>query len=297
MYRDPLLLELAKLIDSYDIKHKCPPEDKITDLKNRIEAKWNVSLIITGYAQPNVNGVEIVESFKPDLPLSPIKVKEIDLKGKEVIKEAEVFLIYNRVKGFPLSSFPVLSSEMLISTQAPILTIQVDLDCITLNDSAFMRKAMWEIIKRNLMERRNAKRPVAKRSKGIILNDHAELDFVYTSKDDIFKNYLRWYDMHIREKLSFRLIALYEKTKPEQQSFLLECIKTQKSRYGISIKGEDKIEKGIRLIYKAIHRANYSRNAVTPTLEVYDCPKHGNQCPVSCTYYKEWLARFNRLTP
>lgn len=119
-------------------------------------------------------------------------------------------------------------------------------------------------------------------------------------REATFNNYLRWYDIHTTEKLSFRLIANIEKNRknnPQCAEEILEKLKSNKIRWGISIKGEDAVEKGVKIIYKAIHRTDYSQKKIEPLIENYNCPKHKSGCPTSCKYYKNWLGRFNRLMP
>jgi hypothetical protein len=60
---------------------------------------------------------------------------------------------------------------------------------------------------------------------------------------------------------------------------------------GESIKGEDSIEKGVKLIYKAIHRKVYPK----PKKQgLFICPKHGQDCPKDCKHLKNWMKVFNK---
>jgi len=155
--------------------------------------------------------------------------------------------------------------------------------------------SIWKIIEERLEEK---PKPRMGREPS---DEYPELAFLYSLSERIFKNYLEWYDIHIQERLSFKLIARYDqvkKTNPQGAHEQLEKFKAKKVVWGKPIRGEDKIEKGIKLIYSAIHRAAYSRKAIAsnePIIEQYNCSTHGVSCPISCKNYKEWLGKFNRL--
>jgi hypothetical protein len=114
------------------------------------------------------------------------------------------------------------------------------------------------------------------------------LKFLYSLQEETFYKYIRWYDLHIYEMLSFRMIAYIEKYKnyPEFQ-MNLKKVRTP-------VKGEDHVEKGVKLIYEAIHRKTYRQKARSFE-EVYACPEHhNNQCPANCEHLKKWEVIFNR---
>jgi hypothetical protein len=111
-----------------------------------------------------------------------------------------------------------------------------------------------------------------------------------------FHNYLKWYDIRMKEKFSYRLIAHLDRQKKPGE--LLEKLRAKKIKWGISIKGEDKIEKGFKLIYEAIHRRKYNPRTDGDAHEEYKCSTHTEtECPVSCKYFKDWEKRFNSLNP
>jgi hypothetical protein len=139
-----------------------------------------------------------------------------------------------------------------------------------------------------------------KERKKEIPREPKELNFLYHCHQDKFDNYVRWYDLHTQEKLGFRPIAAWDntqKTNPKRAEQVLQQLINCKAKCYGHIKGEDKVEKGIKLIYKAIHRDNYSAKAIEPVMKEYNCPHHGINCLTSCTYYQKWFGRFNRLNP
>ena len=111
---------------------------------------------------------------------------------------------------------------------------------------------------------------------------------------------MRWYDLHTQEKLGFRAIAAWQNTQetnPKRATQVMEQLIQHKAKCHGSIQSEDRIEKGVKTIYKAIHRVKYSRKDMEPIIEEYNCPHHGTGCPSSCTYYQKWLGRFDRFKP
>lgn len=171
------------------------------------------------------------------------------------------------------------------------IPLVINIDRINKNDAKKVKRLLWKIIESNL-QKGKTKKP---------LGEYPECAFLYhIRKEDTFQRYLKWYDLHTKEKLGFRLIAFIDntsKTDPQRASKLLEKLKSEKYRCGEPKEGEDKIEKGVKLIYKAIHRDNYSRKTIEPLFEEYNCSTHGKNCPASCRYYKGWVGRFNRLMP
>ena len=195
----------------------------------------------------------------------------------------------------PFNKKPILAdiNEFVTPGYAPEIFLPILIRTSRLNnsDAKKIKRLIWDIIKANL-QKGATKKPY---------DEYAELSFLYSlRKEDTFQKYLRWYDIHTQEKLSFRLIALIDniyKTNPSQASEALEKFKSKKVQCGNPIKGEDKVEKGIKSIYKAIHRTDYSKKKIEPLIEKYNCPQQQNRCPSTCDYSKKWIARFNRLNP
>lgn len=171
------------------------------------------------------------------------------------------------------------------------LPILIDISRLNQSDSRWVRKQLWDIIKRQLIKS-GSKKPH---------DEYPECSFLYSLRNErTFQNYLHWYDVHTKHKIGFRLIALYERHKQANEDKgqrFLEAIKTKQFKVGRLEKGEDKVEKGVKLIYKAIHRKPYPKRDTKSTMEQYKCPAHGDQCPVSCAHLKDFMSKFNKSMP
>jgi hypothetical protein len=60
---------------------------------------------------------------------------------------------------------------------------------------------------------------------------------------------------------------------------------------GPPIKGEDNVEKGVKLVYRAVHRKAYPSKKKS---QLYSCPRHGDACTKDCAYYKDYMKSFNK---
>jgi hypothetical protein len=162
------------------------------------------------------------------------------------------------------------------------------------HDIEKMKREFGDILKAHIAHRKEKGQPACAEK------EPEEIRFLYYLKEETFTKYLRWYDLHTKEHLSFRLMAHIENMRskhPLTASGVLEKVKnTEKVRWGSPVKGEDNIGKGVQLIWKAIHRTE-DRSSQEPLIEEYNCPSHGNDCDASCSYFKEWTIRFNRLFP
>jgi hypothetical protein len=298
--RDPLGKKLIEEFKKLPLPHDDWPEE-IQNLNYELLNKWNVHIrstrdqkyryALAGWPYDERVDPEgkypLVIGFR-DRILEPIRFHHYDTSLKN-------FAYETRMKEYPSKA------ELIISKHGvelfPIdekLLIEIDLNLIDLNDARYVKKDIWEYIERCIKKRKQE----GKRT--IIFHEPAELLPLYHIREATFNNYLRWYDIHTTERFTFRLIALIEKIRknnPQRAEEILEKLKSKKIRWGNSIKGEDAVEKGIKLIYKAIHRTDYSQKKIEPLIEEYICPKHESDCPVSCTYHKTWLGRFNRLMP
>lgn len=158
------------------------------------------------------------------------------------------------------------------------LFLEFDLGLLnkTTNTEKFVKEYVWLYIKKHLGE--------------ALPKD--EVSLLYNCRKNTFDNHLKWYDLHCNKNLGFRVIALIEQGK-----LTLDKIKNNTVKWGKPVKGEDKIEKGIKFIYKAIRGSNYSQKKIKSIIESYNCPTHKNNCPASCKYYKNWFDDFNRKMP
>jgi hypothetical protein len=81
----------------------------------------------------------------------------------------------------------------------------------------------------------------------------AALAFLPSVSDANFDRYVRWYDLCVTHGFSFRQVAAYEApTKEGARSG-----RPSRRRIGYAIRGEDTVEKAVKLIYRAIHRKAY----------------------------------------
>jgi hypothetical protein len=285
MGRDPLVKDLLDKLASYNPRKDKPSKKEIDELKQDIEKKWNVGVVITGAAQPHIYGLDITK--ESNFPLAPVKIRFPD---KE--ETMEPLLIFNRTQGYIVESLPLYPFKYFtpIEPSGGAINVEINLNLIDQNDAKAVKDAVWEIVKKQLKGRKKE-----------IPREPKELKFLYHCHQDKFDNYVRWYDLHIQEKLGFRSIAAWDntqKTNPKRAEQVLEQLIHHKAQCHGHIPGEDKIEKGVKKIYRAINRKNYSRKAIEPLFEKYNCPHHprGN-CSPSCTYYQDWFDRFNRLNP
>jgi len=159
------------------------------------------------------------------------------------------------------------------------------------NTEKLIKDATWRIIKRALEERKKT------------FTEPEELTFIYRCRSEsTFNKYLRWYDIHTTEKFGFRLIAYLEnqyKQDPIKRNDLLDRVKKmpKSPKIGASVRGEDKVEKGIKLIYQAIHRKPYSKKSIEFVTDEYNCLQHGNDCPATCAYLKDFYNKIKRNYP
>jgi len=117
-------------------------------------------------------------------------------------------------------------------------------------------------------------------------------------KEEVFQKYLWWYDIHQNEKFSFRIIAYIDKARKQGKRNIDEVIerfRNGKTKWGTPVRGEDAVEKGIKLIHKAIQGMDYSVKNTEPIIDRYECPDHGNCCPKTCKYFIDWKLKFNYL--
>jgi len=181
------------------------------------------------------------------------------------------------------------------------LPIFINLSVIDNGDISLIRRIVGEIVKKRLKEFRNRtdKKPFPFRRGSTAVFHDKDLMFLYHMKERTFEQYLRWYDIHSTEKLTFRSMAVIDrehKQNPSNAAQLLEHFRHTRIKWGQPQKGEDNIEKGVKLLYQVIRREPYNQRTVTPIIQNYQCPDHGNGCTPSCNYYQNWLGRFNRLS-
>lgn len=190
--------------------------------------------------------------------------------------------------------------------------IIVDIGGLTEKSKDKVTEEIWNIIKPKIKEKRTNAEGQWKSIPAV--RDPKELGFITTMEEDIFEKYLKWYDLHMcrdnqtPKGLPFRTIAFFEFVEREHPDKFEETkrripertksIKTKsgkekeiKGYIGQPVKGEDIVEKGVKLIYRAIHRKAYPSKK---RQELYNCPQHRNVCPHNCPYLKKWMYDFNK---
>lgn len=286
MLRDPLVLEyLEKSKQHMESNSELKEGSRVLDLpedlrglRAKVFKKWN-SRLLEGLASTD-------SDFSVQKIIPPISELA---RGKQEMS-------------FP--NFPEQPQQASVFFENPG-HLYIDIDCSVLDkkDAKYVKNAIWELVTSHLESRlpTSAKgRETGKRKPASPSGDPPELAAIYHMREDVFRKYLKWYDIHKKERLTFRLMAVVENIRKENASEAERCLNTfihKKVRWGSPVKGEDRIEKAVQQIYSAIHRTPYTQQAIEPAIDRYNCPEHGNECPTSCTYYKEWLGRFNRLNP
>ena len=269
MARDPLVIDAIRKFNEYTSKTPAPdgvyePPKELSVPLREITEKWGLRLI----------------EFQPCNDFSFQRVTPTVLVREHLPARTYIgreFIINN-----------------LFHKQDDHFYLDIDLSIINARkDKSKVLKETWNIISKK----------VKKRDKGIRKKgwsppypkgDDPALAFIYHTSDKKFSDYLRWYDLRMDKKLSYRLLALIEKY-PGKASEIFEQLKNKKVKWGIPIKGEDKIEKGIKQIYEAIHRKKFALQSVPTQIEEHSCSVHNNDCPASCINLKQWMKRFNEI--
>lgn len=312
--RDPLAIELDELargvrnnLTSRQLHKRFPhydfieiQEQKLTGiLEKEVTIKWNISPYPTGKRDSN-----IPFSWLGIYPASPNVYDLRNYINEILLPKVKTELTYNIEQQEHLKKHGwiyiagVGGYEKDKTNSIPIprggIPIWISPHGLSNNSRKEITKQVWDIVSETIKKQ---KLQTLKKWHTIPqINEPTELGFIYHTGEHTFNNYLRWYDIHTQEKLSFRILAHYEKQKNKDN--FLETVRCKKIKWGISVKGEDKIEKGIKLVYEAIHRKPYKQKNIEPISEEYKCPSHADkECPDSCKYLKEWADRFNRLNP
>jgi hypothetical protein len=169
------------------------------------------------------------------------------------------------------------------------LPIIVNTSRLNKSDAKTIKKQIWSVIEANL-QKEAKKKP---------WEENKECSFLYSIRQEkTFQNYLRWYDIHTQEKISFRLIAKIEEMRSENignAERFLEKVRNMRMKVGHPIRGEDRIARGVKLIWSAIHREPYTSAKVEPVIEEWNCPEHGKNYSKKCEHCKGLMDRFNRI--
>ena len=220
--------------------------------------------------------------------------------------ELKPLIVNNKFRAEPIVGF-LFPCESVIPASPNLLTVQINLDVINQNDADFVKKNVWGITKKYLNRKRNKQK--------LPSGEIGELTKLYSIiKEDTFNKYLRWYDYHLQHRIGFRLIAFIEnqirgdsdKAKSLIEKIIKKPKKPQVGNYNprtkkVEVLGEDKIEKAVKLIYKAIYREDYSKKKIEPFIELdnRNCPIHRNidSCPLNCQHLQDWYNKANKILP
>lgn len=295
--RDPLAIEAVKEADKLPL-----PIDEYTpkmqDLYAELEKKWNVWLHFTRDQKYRFElaGWKYDNMIDPD-GIRPLVMRMEDKTEDQAWIRRDVEPIwFHRIDASNVKEYQIDSLiNCVVGDRFPSddkLFIMIDLNLIDLNDARFVKQTVWSITKEYLAKRKKEGK------KKRILDEPKELLFIYDCREQTFQNYLRWYDIHTQEKLSFRLIARIEQIRRKnigEAKQFLEKVRTMRMKVGYPIKGEDRVEKGVKLIWTAIHRESYTPNKVQPLMEDWNCPKHGKEYDSRCEHCKALYGRFDRI--
>lgn len=283
MLRDHLVLEYLNEFNEYmdsnpalnEGSHILDPPKAVRLLGARVFEKWN---------SPLIEGMNNVEYFMVQKILPPIS--ELGAWKQEVT--------------FP--DFPEHPRQVSAFFENEG-HVYIDINCSVLdkNDAKYVKSAVWELVKARLEARQDSTKSQGQkmRKPASPSNDPPELAPFYHMGEDVFRNYLRWYDIHTKERLGFRLIAFLEPVRKENALAYeqwLAKLRIAKWKVG-NDRGlkEDRVEKGVKLIWLAIHREPYTPKKVEPVMEEWNCPAHGNNFSVDCKHCKSLQDRFNRI--
>lgn len=173
--------------------------------------------------------------------------------------------------------------------------LDVDLSTLDMHDEKRVKSEMWQIVKTSLLLRQKALEGMKQAQPQ---DDPPELGFVYHIREPVFENYLRWYDLHIKEYLGFRLIAFLENVRKENlltYDEWLEKLRSMKWKVGRPIRGEDRVEKAVKIIWEAIHKSSYTKPEAI--MDEWSCPTHGNDYHDECKSCRALSDKFNKIYP
>jgi len=155
--------------------------------------------------------------------------------------------------------------------RAHSVTLSINLTQVTIRQLEDLAKEFKQILRHVLPFAPNAPH----------LKSFHELDFLRTISPRRFATALMVYDFHMGEGLNFAAIA----------------------RKKVVRGSANKVERDIKLLYRAIHRTSYQarrRLLDTPAQDepMYYCPQHGDkECPGKCQYMLDWYKRIDKKLP
>jgi hypothetical protein len=185
------------------------------------------------------------------------------------------------------------------------IPIIIDPTVITVHDVKKVKEEVWAIVEKELKakKRNESSDKISRRNKwnpAIIPGESTELSKILRSKEKVFKKYLEWYDM-ICKGLPFRTLAALELWNPtqekKQEAFEKVLTSNRNQKIREKIKGESNVRNGYNMIYFAVHRKYPPKQiqnadcAVVTSKDRYNCPVHGNKCPLEWSYLNKWYKK------
>lgn len=149
--RDPLAKDLLEKLEKYRPNKSNPSEKEIEFLRQKLEDKWNVSILITGAAKPFVTGLPVIANQTRDNCLSPVKFSYDAI----AIQEMEPLIISNKIAGNPITSFHPPMEGILFGAKINELVIHVNISLLDNADERTIKIALWDI-KKNIYRKRNS---------------------------------------------------------------------------------------------------------------------------------------------
>lgn len=284
---------------------------EVEQLRQRVKDKWNARI---HWPESTIQGVTdfwmlIREPYKA--------VEDARVGGTTIFSLQE--------DGFSMT-FSSFKDNGLIHCPPNKIPIIIDPTILTLHDAPTVKKEVWEIVKAEILKRKNTiksrdipddfvpflpdyveqKTAIKGRDFAVPADEPEDLAAVFRCKAETFEKYLRWYDLNMKEGLTFRLIAFIEfHSKPEEREQKFgEHIGRKKRVKNIGpVEEEDTVRKGVGMICQAIFRKPMSaQKGHISTLEKYNCPYHSwnsnNQdwdCDADCEYLKSYSTRLSRF--
>jgi hypothetical protein len=309
--RDPLYKELTKILTffSYEPLPVISPEkkalyEKIPLLKGELEKKWNVEIDFTEEERYWANRAGQSYSGSD----GPLIIRQGWFRGKDGKPYTSKAIALKAWRLNPDTQEKKKLKLKILPTDDRLL-IDIDLNLGDQGeDGKLLKENVCSLIDRCLKQRkREGKKPV-------MIGEPQELAFLYHRREETLENYLRWYDLNIGSDYqkpkgySFRAIAelenvrrnhpeLYEDAKKQiaNRTKVIRSTRGEKILKGFvgdPIKGEDAVEKGVKMIYSAIHRKSYPSKKTKQ--KEYRCPNHERSCPKDCPYFMSFMKDFNR---
>ena len=303
--RDPLGKKFIKELKTHLTHRTYESFHKLIQLIREIEGKWAVNICFPEKNVPSDSPIEDCWHVWSEIPIMVEDARKDNYcgaKGGEWITHS-------------------FSKDNLIYCPSRKIPIIIDPQVITLNDARKVKKAVWDIVEKELRkmaeyrnEMENYYQEIAEQEHGDwpdIPEEQQEARLITADKPKntisvpgigpggIAKNHKnRPLPVHEPQRLS-KIYYCKEATfinylrwfdlRMEGMTFSL--IALQEEING----GESTIRKGFNEIFFAINMKEApTEEEKIETVGQYDCPEHGQDCPTRCNYLGKWMNNFNK---